>query len=146
MAIMVPIYTYWEIPYFWIAMKMYDWVAGSQRGPMPPSHYINSDEALYRLPSLKKEGLKGALVYYDGQHDDARMNLAIALSARERGAHVLNHTEVTDFIFEDPQSDAETGVRRIIGATLTNRLSGEKTDVFARTIINATGPFTDSVP
>ena len=44
---------------------------------------------------LKKEGLRGAVVYYDGQFDDARMNLAIVLTAAEQGAAVANHVEVT---------------------------------------------------
>lgn len=47
---------------------------------------------------LKKENLIGAIVYYDGLHDDARMNLSLVLTAARYGATVCNHTEVIDLL------------------------------------------------
>jgi glycerol-3-phosphate dehydrogenase len=52
---------------------------------------------------LKKEKLVGAIVYYDGQHNDARMNIALAFTAARMGANVANHCAVTGFIHENIQ-------------------------------------------
>jgi glycerol-3-phosphate dehydrogenase len=52
LPIMVPCYRWWEVPYFWAGMKLYDLVAGRHSG-MPPSHYISRDEAIYSFPMLK---------------------------------------------------------------------------------------------
>ena len=58
---------------------------------------------------LKKEKLVGAIVYYDGQHNDARMNIALGLTAARMGANVANHCAVTDFIHENIQVDNAEG-------------------------------------
>jgi glycerol-3-phosphate dehydrogenase len=57
-------YRYWQIPYFWAGIKMYDFVAGKQK--LRPSYYLSKKKALEKFPMLKKDQLKGALVYYDG--------------------------------------------------------------------------------
>ena len=92
---------------------------------------------------LKKEGLFGALVYYDGAHNDSRMNMSLAATAALYGATVVNHCEVTSL-----EKDANG---QLCGATvkdLTQERDGKTGDVFqikAKGIINATGPFTDSI-
>jgi glycerol-3-phosphate dehydrogenase len=58
---------------------------------------------------LKKEKLVGAIVYYDGQHNDARMNIAIAFTAARMGANIANHCVVTDFIHENIQVNNHEG-------------------------------------
>jgi glycerol-3-phosphate dehydrogenase len=52
------------VPYYWFGIKMYDWVSGKRL--LKNSYYINKEKALERFPMLKKEQLKGALIYYDG--------------------------------------------------------------------------------
>lgn len=52
---------------------------------------------------LKKEKLVGAIVYYDGQHNDARMNVALAFTAVRMGANVANHCQVMELLHEDVQ-------------------------------------------
>jgi len=52
------------------------------------------DEALFQFPMLNSDGLKGAVVYYDGMHNDTRMNTLIALTASQHGAAVANYVEV----------------------------------------------------
>lgn len=136
LPIMIPIYTWWEIPYMWIGTKMYDLVAGSKRF-VPGSYYINADEAMFQFPMLRKDGLKGALVYYDGQMNDTRMNVSIALTATQNGAAVANYVKVVSLIKDD-----EGKVR---GARVKDSLTGDEWDVHAKSVINATGPFTDSM-
>lgn len=84
----------WEIPYMWAGTKVYDLIAGNRR-VVPESYFVSRDEAMYQFPMLNPEGLTGGIVYYDGQHNDTRMNLMIALTAAQSGAAVANYVEVT---------------------------------------------------
>ncbi|XP_064597841.1 LOW QUALITY PROTEIN: glycerol-3-phosphate dehydrogenase, mitochondrial-like [Liolophura sinensis] len=137
--IMLPIYKWWQVPYFWAGIKMYDLVAGRQI--LKPSYYINKTKALELFPMLKKEKLVGALVYYDGQHDDARMNLSIAITAARMGGSLANHTEVLSLLKRRNPDGQEV----VSGARCRDMLTGKEFDVHAKCVINATGPYTDSI-
>lgn len=139
LPIMLPVYTYWEIPYYWFGIKMYDLVAGTKT--VKSSYYLSKSNALELFPMLQGDKLRGAIVYYDGQQDDARMNLAIALTATRHGATVANHVRVTSLLKE---KDAN-GKDILCGAHLKDEISGQEWDVKAKCIINATGPFTDHI-
>ncbi|SPQ95768.1 Glycerol-3-phosphate dehydrogenase [Plasmodiophora brassicae] len=123
-------------PYYYIGMKVYDLVAGKS-GALKSSYFMTREQALTAFPMLNRDGLKCAVVYYDGLHDDARMNLAIALTAIDRGADVLNHTCVTALL-----KDASG---KVTGATVRDAESGDVWDISAKTIVNATGPFSDAI-
>jgi glycerol-3-phosphate dehydrogenase len=58
-----------------------------------------SDEAMFQFPMLRSEGLKGAIIYYDGQMNDTRMNVTLALTATQHGATVANRVQVRGHIF-----------------------------------------------
>jgi len=85
MPTLIPIYSWWEMPYMWVGAKLYDFIAGSRRA-VPAAHAMSRDEALFQFPMLNPEGLQGGIVYYDGMHNDTRMNLMIALTAIQAGA------------------------------------------------------------
>lgn len=92
LPIMLPIYQWWKVPYFWAGIKMYDLVSGKR--VLKSSYYISRKKALELFPMLKKDRLCGALIYYDGQQNDARMNLAIAVTAIRKGASCANNVQV----------------------------------------------------
>lgn len=160
LPIMLPVYTWWKLPYFWAGTKMYDILAGKEN--MESSYIMVSllqtlelfhililtktlqskGKALEQFPMLKSEKLVGALVYYDGQHNDSRMNLSIVMTAVHHGAVVANHVEVVKIL---KSTDPTTGKERCSGATLKDKITGDTWDVKARGVINATGPFTDGV-
>ncbi|CAG8814345.1 2506_t:CDS:2, partial [Racocetra persica] len=71
------------------------------------------------------------------QHNDARMNVALALSAVSHGAVVANHVEVTRLLKDDEG--------KVIGARVRDNLSGDEWDIRAKGVINATGAFTDGI-
>ncbi|RXM91365.1 Glycerol-3-phosphate dehydrogenase, mitochondrial [Acipenser ruthenus] len=133
-------YRWWQLPYYWAGIKMYDLVAGGQC--LKSSYVLSKAKALELFPMLKKDKLVGAIVYYDGQHNDARMNLAIALTAARYGAATANYTEVVRLL---KKTDPETGTERVCGARCKDVITGKEFDVRAKCVINATGPFTDSV-
>ncbi|XP_037123011.1 glycerol-3-phosphate dehydrogenase, mitochondrial isoform X2 [Syngnathus acus] len=140
LPIMLPVYKWWQLPYYWAGIKMYDLVAGVQC--LKSSYVLSKTKALEFFPMLKKDKLVGAIVYYDGQHNDARMNLAIGLTAARYGAAMANYTEVVHLL---KKKDPQTGSETVCGAHCRDLLTGEEFDVKAKCVINATGPFTDSV-
>uniref|UniRef100_A0A4W6FP16 glycerol-3-phosphate dehydrogenase n=1 Tax=Lates calcarifer TaxID=8187 RepID=A0A4W6FP16_LATCA len=77
-----------------------------------------------------------------GQHNDARMNLAIALTAARYGAAIANYTEVVHLL---KRADPQTGKERVCGAHCRDVITGQEFDVRAKCVINATGPFTDAL-
>lgn len=135
LPIMLPVYQWWLIPYYWVGIKAYDFVAGSKT--VKHSYYLSKNQALELFPMLRKDDLCGAIVYYDGQQDDARMCLAVAMTAARYGATVVNHTRVVSLLKD------ENGQCR--GVRVKEESSGDEWDVPAKCVINATGPFTDSI-
>ncbi len=136
LALLTPVFSWWEGWYYALGLKLYDWFA-SGKDNLPASRRLRRAEALARLPALTPR-LRGAVLYYDGQLDDARYCLALVQSASEAGAVVINHAEVIDF------QKNEKG--KILGAEVINQVSneGEPTLIVrARQFLNCTGPFAD---
>lgn len=134
LPLVTPLYSYLQIPYIMTGLKLYDALAG--RANLSPSRFVGAAEAKRRFPQLKAAGLRGGVIYYDGQFDDARMNVAIAMSAVERGAVVLTHANVDGLLHE---------AGRVRGARLRDRHDDSTLEVHARAVINATGPYVDGV-
>lgn len=139
LPIMLPVYTWWQLPYYWVGCKVYDLLAGGEN--MESSYLLTRGKALEAFPMLKKDKLVGALVYYDGQHNDSRMNIAIALTAVHHGATVANHVEVVSLL---KKPDA-TGKQVVAGARVRDVFTGEEWNIKAKGVVNATGPFTDGL-
>lgn len=135
LPIMLPLYNWYKIPYYWVGSKVYDFLSGECG--LESSYFITRNRALEKFPMLRKDRLVGAIVYYDGQSNDARVNIALALTAIQQGAIVTNYTEVLELL--------KTGDGQVSGALVKDRLSGETFSVHAKGVINATGPFCDSI-
>lgn len=135
LPIMLPVYTYWQIPYFFAGTKLYDFLAGNAN--LESSYVLGKGKALEAFPMLKSDGLKGAVVYYDGQHNDSRMNVALAMTAVQYGAVAANHCEVIELL-----KDANGKCK---GARMRDVLTGREWETKSKGVINATGPFSDGV-
>jgi glycerol-3-phosphate dehydrogenase len=131
----VPNYTWWEAPFYGIGMKIYDMLAGKYG--FGKSRILSREETLERLPTLKPDGLKGGVVYHDGQFDDARLLIHLMQTAADHGATVLNYFPVTSL-----RKD-EDGF--IDGVLATDSETGELFNLAAKVVINATGIFTDEI-
>ena len=135
LPLLTPIYGALELPYYFTGLKLYDMLAG--RANLSPSRLIGKSDAAQRFPMLKRDGLRGAVEYHDGQFDDARMNVALALTAAKHGAVVLNHVAVTELA-------KAQGL--VTGAVVVDALGDPAPiEVSAAVVINATGPFADAV-
>lgn len=137
---MTPCFDWFEVVYYWMGLKMYDLVAGARL--LHLSRYYSAQESVELFPTLARKGkdrsLKGTVVYYDGQMNDSRLNVGLACTAALAGAAVLNHAEVVSFL-KDEGSD------RIIGARIRDNFTGKEFDTYAKVVVNAAGPFCDSV-
>lgn len=131
----IPVYSWWEAFMYTVGLKFYDLLAG--RLSLGKSHFIGPQETLRRLSNLKPAGLKGGVVYHDGQFDDARLLITLIRTALEKGGVALNYCKVTG-LMKNPEG-------RINGVIARDVESGQKLKVNAKVVINATGVFTDDI-
>jgi glycerol-3-phosphate dehydrogenase len=134
-SFLIPIYSWWERIQYSIGLKLYDWMAGSLS--LGPSQFISKEETLRRLPQLQAKELQGAVCYYDGQFDDARLAIHLAQTADELGACLLNYAKITGL------SKDESG--KLTGLKVRDLNRKESFHLQAKMIVNATGVFADKI-
>ena len=103
----------------------------------PPSFVVGPKAAQRRFPQLQDKGLLFATVFHEAMHDDARTNIAIALTAAEKGAAVANYCEVTSLL-KDAGGRAE-------GVSVLDRVTNERFDIRAKAVVFCGGPYTDAL-
>lgn len=130
----VPNYDWWEAPFYGVGLRIYDLLAGKLG--FGASRNLSKSETLERLPTIETKGLRGGVIYYDGQFDDARLAIHLAMTAASLGATVLNYVAA---IALTKTGDVITGV------VARDEESGAELELSGRVVINATGPFTDAV-
>jgi|SRR5579871_2258146 len=134
LAILTPVYSWFEAIYYLAGLKLYDIMAG--KASLGASEFLLKDNAIARFPTLKRSGLKGAVLYYDGQFDDARMNVSLILTAQREGAVPLNYVSVDSLIRENG---------KVVGAMVLDQETNQSWPVLAKVVVNATGAFADTV-
>jgi glycerol-3-phosphate dehydrogenase len=177
LPIATPCYKAWEVPYYWAGMKAYDLVALLGGGSLEMSTFMTAKQTIKAFPNIAtirsddelKSRLKGAVVYRDGQFDDARLAVALAQTASAAGATVVNYVRVERLLFDEDASltdenasstddaDVSNGPKkeslgksrpkRVVGAMVrdSRKPGSAPFAVRARAVVNATGPFTDFV-
>jgi glycerol-3-phosphate dehydrogenase len=130
----VPTYKWWEPTFYGVGLTLYDRLAGKYG--LGPSAFLSRAEVRERLPTLSDDRLRGGTLYYDAQFDDARLAIALAQTAVNLGAAVLNYVGVTMLL---------KAADRITGVVARDLETGREHELAAKTVINATGVFTDSV-
>lgn len=134
LSFVVPLYDWWEGPFYGIGLKVYDMMAGKLG--LGPSEKLTPNETLEHISTIEPEGLRGGVIYYDGQFDDSRLAVTLARTAHDLGAFPLNHVAVTGI-------EHESGLARSVDAI--DRRTGRTCRFQGRVIVNATGVFTDSI-
>ena len=133
LAFVVPNYDWWEAPFYGIGLKVYDLLAG--RYGFGPSKILSTSQTIKRIPTLRTDGLRGGVIYYDGQFDDARLLVNLVRTAADQGAALLNYARVIAL--------TKNGNGYLNGAIFEDIETGTEHTVKAGVVINATGPFTD---
>jgi glycerol-3-phosphate dehydrogenase len=135
LAFILPNYEWWEAPFYGLGLKIYNLLSGKYG--FGTSQILSKEETLEHLPTLKTEGLRGGVIYYDGQFDDARLLINLVATAAEQGATLLNYAPVTGL------TRAADGF--VDGVQAQDLESGEVFQARGRVVINATGAFCDGV-
>ena len=133
-SFIIPSYKWWVKPYYTIGLTFYDLLSGklSLGRSMPTSR----KKTLECIPTLKTKGLKGGIIYHDGQFDDARFGINLFQTIIEKGEIALNYMKVNSFIKKN---------NKIIGITAIDQENGTEFKIKAKAVINATGVFIDDI-
>ena len=134
LSFVVPLYDWWEGPFYGIGLKFYDMMAG--RLGLGPSRLLNREETLERLPTMDPKGLRGGVIYHDGQFDDSRLAITLARTLESLGGIPLNYMQVTDLV---KSAGLTSGVK-------VRDLEEDREYILnAKGVINATGVFSDTL-
>lgn len=134
-SFIIPNYRWWEGPFYTIGLTLYDLLAG--RLSLGRSLHIGKKKAMAKLPLLKTSSLYGGVIYHDGQFDDSRLAINVAQSCVESGGCVLNYVQATGLVKD------KNG--RIAGVEVKDLETNRNFRINAKTVINATGVFVDSI-
>ena len=134
LSFIIPTYDFWGGPFYTVGLKVYDLMAGKLG--LGPSMHLSREEAIQALPTVELEGLKGGVIYQDGQFDDSRMAISLAQTCVDYGGSVLNYCKVTNLI-----KDGEL----ITGVVAVDQETGDEFTVRAKVVINAAGVFADEI-
>jgi glycerol-3-phosphate dehydrogenase len=134
LSFIVPLYGWWEGPFYGIGLKLYDALAG--RYGFGSSKMLSKKETLRRIPTVETKGLRGGVIYHDGQFDDTRLAINMAETAAKQGATILNYMKVTSLIKDRDHTR---------GVIAQDEETGNEYEVKAKVVINATGVFADAV-
>jgi glycerol-3-phosphate dehydrogenase len=134
-AFVIPCYRWWERAWYRIGLGVYDLLAGKLS--LGHTRVLSKAETQKALPGISAEGLRGGVLYHDGQFDDARLAVALARTAAHHGACVINHARVVDLLKDNEG--------RVCGVVMEDALDGTRRTIRARVVINCTGVFTNSI-
>src|ERR1700738_2358727 len=135
LGFVVPNYSWWEAPFYGIGMKVYDLLAGKYG--FGRARLLTREETLERLPTIQTNGLRGGVIYYDGQFDDTRLLIQLAATAADQGAVLLNYAPVLE-ITRGADGFAD-------GVIAVDSESGARMKIAAHVVVNAAGIFADEV-
>lgn len=135
LSFVIPSYDWWTSPFYGVGLKIYDMMSGDLG--IGPSTFLNKSETENLIPNVNKKGLKGGVIYYDGQFDDSRMAISLAQTAEDHNGTLLNYIEVTDVVKDKDDT--------ISGVEVRDSFSGEEFQIKSKVVINATGVFSDSI-
>jgi glycerol-3-phosphate dehydrogenase len=133
-AVLLPSYKWWETPFYGIGLKIYDWMAGKLG--LGASRFLSKEDTLKQAPTLNPEELRGAILYHDGQFDDARLAIDLAQTASAHDAVLFNYFPVTALLKTN---------NKVGGVIAVDELTKKQYQIKARVVINATGVFTDDI-
>jgi glycerol-3-phosphate dehydrogenase len=131
----LPCYSHWERAFYGAGLTAYDLLAGRER--FGRSLVVSTREVRRRLPTVRAEGLRGGVVYHDGQFDDARLLIHLVHTAADLGATVLNYAPVAR-VTREPGG-------RVDGVIVRDLDGGAEWRATARVVVNAAGPLCDAV-
>nr|WP_202080105.1 glycerol-3-phosphate dehydrogenase/oxidase [Caldalkalibacillus salinus] len=117
-----------------IGLMVYDYLANVKK--QERRQMLKAEATLDKEPLLKEEGLKGSGVYVEYRTDDARLTIEVLKEAVAQGASAVNYAQVESLIYRDGQ---------VVGVRVLDHVSGKTSDIYAKKVVNATGPWVDTL-
>lgn len=134
LGFVMPTYKCWEAPFYGVGLKAYDTLSG--RSGLGATQLLSARKTLDVLPGVRQQGLKGGVMYWDAQFDDARLALALARTAATHSALLVNYCPVKRLLYEEG---------KVVGVECEDAETNESYSVRAGCVINATGVWVDSI-
>ncbi len=131
---LIPVYRWFELPFYGAGLKIYDFLSFSYS--LKKTEILSKKEVIEAAPEIQQNGLKGGLVYSDGQFDDARLLITLARTAVDLGAICLNYMKVVKLVKENGQ---------LHGLIAEDFFTKENITFSGKVILNATGVFADHI-
>jgi glycerol-3-phosphate dehydrogenase len=133
-SFIVPCYSLWQKIFYGSGLKIYNLLSGKYG--FGNSKILSKKETLLGLPNVNSVNLRGGILYFDGQFDDARLLIDLVKTAAEQGATVLNYAKVFELTKHG---------NKVNGVRLKDDETGEEFSAQAKIVINATGAFCDAI-
>lgn len=134
LAFVVPAYRWWEKPFYGVGLTLYDQLAGD--AGLGKTEWLGRQAALALIPGARTEGLRGGVRYWDGQFNDARLAVAMARTAAQHGALLVNYCRAQAL---------EYAQGRITGLRCADTRSGTAYRIQSKCVVNATGVWVDAL-
>lgn len=134
LSFVVPIYDYFGLPYYGFGLKVYEWLSGKLS--FGESRILSRDKTQALLPGLAASGLRGGVLYHDGQFDDARYAVSLLRTFEELGGVAINYAEATGLIERNG---------KLLGVQVRDCESDSSFELQAKVTVNATGVFTEGI-
>ncbi len=134
LSFVVPAYSYFSLPYYGMGLKVYERMSG--RLSFGRSELLSRNETLAKVPGIHSAGLRGGILYHDGQFDDARYAIALLRTFQDLGGTALNYVAAVGMI--------EQG-GKIVGVKARDEEQGATFDLPAKAVINATGVHAEQI-
>jgi glycerol-3-phosphate dehydrogenase len=134
LAFVIPNYEWWSGPFYAVGMKVYDMMAGKLG--LGPSEMISKEETIEAIPNIRTNGLRGGVIYYDGQFDDSRLAINLAQTFSRNNGTIANYFRVTGLLKDNDL---------ISGVTATDLETGTEYHLKSKAVVNATGVFVDVI-
>ena len=131
---LIPVYNYFLKFYYFFGLKIYDFISGNLS--FEKSRTVNRESAIKLVPNVEKQKLKGGVVYFDGQFDDSRLGIDIALTSEINNAVLINYMSVESLIKENG---------KIKGVIAHDSVNNSNFSINSDNVINATGVFSRSI-
>ncbi len=130
----MPSYQWWEMPFYGAGLKLYDALAG--KAGLGKTEFLDRKETLAVFPAAKSQGLRGSVKYWDGQFNDTKLALALARTAADQGALLINYCRATRLLYAE---------EKIVGLEAEDTETGKTYVIQAKCVINATGVWVDDL-
>ena len=128
----VPAYSYLSLPYYGFGLKVYELLSGKLS--FGPSEILSAKTTQEKLPGLTAAGLRGGILYHDGQFDDARYAISLLRTFQDLGGTAINYVEAVGLLKRNGKT---------IGIQARDREEAAAFDLQAKAVINACGVFAE---